>query len=138
MANMTVKWNRISGFISDPPGFAIVATPEHATVELAGQILVEMRVHKPEAVLLGERAIVVQLTQRGMEGGECSMSQAEEWAKGMQINHRNMPIKIGEQLLEAWQQHIALRRAAHQEASPLVTHLDAPKPIILPGGRGRA
>lgn len=138
MANSTVKWNRISGFISEPAGFAILATAERASVELGERILVEMRVHKPEEILLGERAIVAQLTQRGMEGGECSMAQAEGWAKGMQLNHRGAPIRIGEELLEVWQQHIALRRTARQQASPLVTHLDAPKPIILPGGRSRA
>lgn len=116
-----VKLNKIRGYVSDPPGLAIIATAERVGVEAAGRPLAEMRVHRPDHLALMDQAQVANITPLGPQAAMITMLDAEKWARGMRVNLSGGEVlDIGEELVEAWHDHVALHRAARNAESRLV------------------
>lgn len=132
---MSLTWNAIRGYLSEPEGVSIIATAEHARVELGDRLIVEMRLHRPDHLALVDEAVVSQITDRGPASYVLPLAKADEWAKGMRLHLPGGTLPVGERLLEVWREHVTLARAAREQASKVAVIEPVRRPLVVPGRR---
>lgn len=115
-----VDFLRGSLWTSQPPGIAIIATHEHVTVESGGQILIGLKMHRPEAHVLLDHAVVLV----GGREQHMTPTSAREWAALATLETQRGGIAIGAPLTEAWDAHVERWSAAR--ARPLSQSICAP------------
>lgn len=113
---MNVTWKQIHLWQSDPDGLAIVADEVAVRVETPRQLLVTMQMHRPDQFALVDQAVCSQLAKHGPETYAMDLEAARKWAGQMKLNISGPTsagaVEIGEQLLAAWDAHMALFRSS--------------------------